>query len=77
MATGLPIYFERMVLNGATVIDGPELTFQDCILEGGSAETEDGLTTRTWYKTSQFDNHQDILTFQSLRHCIFQVSPHR
>lgn len=56
MATGLPIYFERMVLNGATVIDGPELTFQDCILEGGSAETEDGLTTRTWYKTSQFDN---------------------
>lgn len=56
MSTGLPIYFERMVLNGATVIDGPELTPQDCILEGDAAETEDGFTTRTWYNTDAFDN---------------------
>lgn len=28
-ATGLPIYLERMVKNGATVIDGPELTTVD------------------------------------------------
>ncbi len=56
MSTGLPIYFERMVLNGATVIDGPELAFQDCILEGGTVETEDGLTSRTWYNTDAFNN---------------------
>ncbi|MBQ8623586.1 MAG: carbohydrate-binding protein [Oscillospiraceae bacterium] len=56
MSTGLPIYFERMVLNGATVIDGPELTPVDCILEGDAAETEDGYITRTWYTTSAFDN---------------------
>lgn len=56
MSTGLPIYFERMILNGATVIDGPELSFQDCILEGKTVETEDGLTTRTWYMTNQFEN---------------------
>lgn len=56
MSTGLPIYFERMVLNGATVIDGPELAFMDCILEGGTVETEDGLTSRSWYNTDEFDN---------------------
>lgn len=56
MSTGLPIYFERMVLNGATVIDGPELAFVDCILEGNTAETEDGYTERTWYMTDEFEN---------------------
>lgn len=56
MSTGLPIYFERMVLNGATVIDGPELTPVDCILEGDAVETEDGYTSRTWYNTDAFNN---------------------
>lgn len=56
MSTGLPIYFERMILNGATVIDGPELAFEDCILEGNTVETEDGYTSRSWYKTGAFNN---------------------
>ncbi len=56
MSTGLPIYFERMVLNGATVIDGPELAFEDCILEGNAEETADGYTSRTWYNTDSFNN---------------------
>lgn len=31
LSTSLPIYFERMAMNGMTVIDGPELVWADCI----------------------------------------------
>ena len=56
-STGLPIHLERMVLNGATVIDGPELIWVDDFRENAPAEGTDGYTERSWAMTSQFQNN--------------------
>lgn len=45
--TGMPIHMERMVLNGATVIDGPELVWQDDFRETGYNDSE-GYRCRGW-----------------------------
>ncbi|MBP0961360.1 MAG: carbohydrate-binding protein [Oscillospiraceae bacterium] len=45
--TGMPIHMERMVLNGATIIDGPELVWQDDFRETGYNDGE-GYRCRGW-----------------------------
>lgn len=56
MATGLPLYFERMILNGATVIDGPELVTVDDFFEDKNSQDGDGFTVRNWGSKTQFKN---------------------
>lgn len=56
-STGLPIHLERMVLNGATVIDGPELIWVDDFYEKPASEGSDGYTTRSWAMCDQFQNN--------------------
>lgn len=60
--TGLPIYLERMALNGATIIDGPELVWQDDFKEtwGGIKDSE-GYSCRNWETKDQYVN--DTLNF--------------
>ena len=45
--TGMPIHMKRMVLNGATIIDGPELVWQDDFRETGYNDGE-GYRCRGW-----------------------------
>lgn len=56
MSTGLSIHFERMILNGATVIDGPELVPVDDFFEDKSETDKKGYTIRKWGSTTQFKN---------------------
>lgn len=62
MSTGLAVEFERMLLNGATVIDGPELVFEDDFKEIGATTDEDGWTARQWESLTVFKNvAQDLI----------------
>ena len=56
LATGLPIHFERMILNGATVIDAPELTWQDDFFEDDPEIDKKGYSIRKWGTFPQFRN---------------------
>lgn len=56
LVTGLPVHLERMLLNGATVIDGPELTFVDDFLEIAPSTDNMGYSSREWETTLQFRN---------------------
>ena len=56
VATGLTINFERFILNGMTVIDGPELTWVDDILETNPEVDKKGYSIRKWEPTPQFTN---------------------
>ena len=54
--TGLPIYLERMVKNGATVIDGPELVTVDDFKETWGYTDSEGYHVREWKMLDQFQN---------------------
>lgn len=54
-STGLSIMLESMLLNGATVIDGPELIWADDIREI-STKTSGGYTERRWDTYPAYDN---------------------
>ncbi len=55
--TGLPIFLERMALNGATIIDGPELVWADDFGETwGGVKDSEGYTCRNWYMYDQYVN---------------------
>lgn len=56
VSTGLPVHFERLILNGATVIDGPELVPEDDFYEAETVVTKDGYSQRTWAYYNQFYN---------------------
>lgn len=56
-STGLPIHLERMALNGATVIDGPELIWVDDFKEVEAVKGSDGYTSRAWEMCDQFQNN--------------------
>lgn len=60
-STALPIYMERMVKNGATVIDGPELVTVDDFKELMATTDSEGYTVRNWGTYDQFQN--DTLDF--------------
>lgn len=55
--TGLPIHLERMVLNGATIIDGPELIWADDFGETwGGVKDSEGYSCRDWFVRDQYFN---------------------
>lgn len=48
LSTSLPVYLERMAMNGMTVIDGPELVWADCIKGLWDGTDSDGYKYRQW-----------------------------
>lgn len=56
LATGLPIHLERMALNGATVIDGPELVWTADFKELYPTTDSEGYSSRKWAMYDQFQN---------------------
>ncbi len=48
LSTSLPIYFERMAMNGMTVIDGPELVWADCVKSLWDGTDSEGYKYRKW-----------------------------
>ena len=48
LSTSLPVFLERMALNGATVIDGPELIWADCIRGPQETTDREGYKIREW-----------------------------
>ena len=55
--TGMPIHAERMIMNGATIIDGPELVWADDFGESwGGIKDSEGYTCRNWYTRDQYVN---------------------
>ena len=56
LGTSMPIHTERMVLNGATVIDGPELIWADDFKETWGYNDSDGYHVREWAMYDQYQN---------------------
>lgn len=56
LGTGMPIHTERMALNGATVIDGPELVWADDFKETWGTTDSDGYHVREWAMYDQYQN---------------------
>lgn len=56
MGAGIIAQFENIALTGGTVIDGPELIWQDCYSETNPVKTADGYTARKWDVFPQFEN---------------------
>jgi hypothetical protein len=56
VAAGAAPVIEHVMLTGETVIDGPELIWQQCTRGLSNGTTSDGYTTRRWGTFSQFDN---------------------
>lgn len=56
LVTSAPILLERMVQNGMTVIDGPELVWADCIKENWTQRDAQGYEVRSWSFYDQFQN---------------------
>ncbi|MGN1481265.1 glycoside hydrolase family 98 domain-containing protein [Porcipelethomonas sp.] len=66
VVTGLPIFLERMVKNGATVIDGPELVWADDFRETSGKTDSDGYHVREW---EMYDQYQNVMidTFRKVQ----------
>ncbi|MBN1128494.1 MAG: T9SS type A sorting domain-containing protein [Chitinispirillaceae bacterium] len=56
VAAGIAPVVEHVALTGETVIDGPELIWQQCFRELSAAQTSDGYTERQWGMFPQFVN---------------------
>lgn len=56
LSTSLPILFERMAMNGMTVIDGPELVWNDCIQGLWDGTDSEGYKYRRWDFYNQCKN---------------------
>lgn len=56
VATGLPMHLERLALNGMTVIDGPELVWNDDFRETNPLTDSEGYRVRNWEMYDQFQN---------------------
>ena len=48
LSTSMPIYLERMAMNGMTVIDGPELVWADCVKGLWDGTDSEGYKYRRW-----------------------------
>ncbi|MCD8006209.1 MAG: carbohydrate-binding protein [Oscillospiraceae bacterium] len=55
-STGLSVMLESFLKSGATVIDGPELTWQDDFYETSTSKDSDGYSERQWESYTQFTN---------------------
>jgi hypothetical protein len=56
LATGGAAHLEHIMLTGETVIDAPELIWQQCFQEISTGVTDNGYTTRRFQTYPQFDN---------------------
>lgn len=56
VAAGAIPTLEHVMLTGQTVIDGPELIWQQCFRELNTTATPDGFSRRRWERFPQFDN---------------------
>lgn len=56
LATGLSAHMERYLLDGMTVIDGPELIWKSDFTEMPAETDEDGYSVRQWEMYPQFQN---------------------
>jgi hypothetical protein len=56
LATGGAAHLEHIMLTGQTVIDAPELIWQQCFRELSTGSTSNGYTMRRWDTFSQFGN---------------------
>ena len=56
MASGGAPHLEHMMVTGETVIDAPELIWQQCFQEISAGATDNGYTMRRWQGFSQFTN---------------------
>lgn len=56
LANGVSLHLERMALNGMTVIDGPELIWEECFKELWSSTDIEGYQMRRWGMHDQFQN---------------------
>jgi hypothetical protein len=56
VAAGAAPYLEHMMLTGETVVDGPELIWQQSIKSLSDGTTADGFKTRRWEFYPQFEN---------------------
>ena len=56
LSTALPILTERMIQNGMTVVDGPELVWADCVKGLWDATDSEGYKVRQWTFFDQFQN---------------------
>lgn len=56
LATGFAAHLEHIMLTGQTVIDGPELIWQECFRELSTASTSNSYTMRRWDTFPQFGN---------------------
>lgn len=56
LATGIAPHLEHIMLTGQTVIDGPEIIWQNCTVEKNTSTTADGFTRRNWATVARFDN---------------------
>ncbi|HEU5069953.1 MAG TPA: glycoside hydrolase family 98 domain-containing protein [Verrucomicrobiae bacterium] len=56
LATGGAAHLEHIMLTGETVIDAPELIWQQCFKEISAGATDNGYTMRRWQTFPQFDN---------------------
>lgn len=48
LSTSIPVYLERMAMNGMTVIDGPELVWADCVKGLWDGTDAEGYKYRQW-----------------------------
>lgn len=56
MASAAAIHLEHMLMDGATVIDAPELIWAEDFRELSAGATDNGYTMRRWSTYPQFDN---------------------
>ena len=56
VAAGAAPVIEHVMLTGETVIDGPELIWQQCTKEISTTQTSDGYTMRRWEYYPQYKN---------------------
>jgi hypothetical protein len=56
LSTGGAAHLEHVMLTGQTIIDGPEIIWQNCFRETSRAATTDGYMMRNWETFPQFDN---------------------
>ncbi|MBV4358747.1 glycoside hydrolase family 98 domain-containing protein [Pinibacter aurantiacus] len=56
LASGIAPHLEHLMLTGQTVIDGPEIIWQNCFKENNRTATTDGYSMRSWSTFAHFDN---------------------
>lgn len=56
VSSGIAPVIEHVMLTGQTIVDGPELIWQQCFRELSRVQTSDGYIARQWGRFPQFEN---------------------